>query len=334
MRPGLAISLLMHALLIGWAYFTMHRTPELASDLPEPIAVALITPSDLLRLKQGDVNATELEAKAKDTEPKPDISKKEADKPKPVLAPEPPKPEPPKPEPTKEEPPKSDPIAEKIAELPPEPAPGPSPEELKKIEDQKKAEDEAKKKAEEEKKKADEKKKAEEAKKKKLAEDKKRKEEEDKKKKSDADRMAALLDKDPTKKGAPQASSDPTKPTDYTGPTAGAEKGTDTVLSVREQDLLLAQINQALTPCSKMPGGGGGIDTPKVVVRWKLNPDGSMASEPQIVNPQSTPLFQIAADASINAVKNCSPLKLPPDKYVNWSTIEWEFDWPKILGLR
>lgn len=340
MQLGLALSLLMHATLLGWAFFVMHATPELPSDLPEPIAVAMITPSEFLRLKQGDVNATELEAKAKDTEPKPDISKKEADKPKPVLAPEPPapepaKPEPPKPEPAKEEPPKADPIAEKLAELPPEPAPGPTPEELKKIEDQKKAEEEAKKKAEDEKKKAEEKKKKDdEAKKKKLADEKKKKEEAEKKKKSDADRMAALLDKDPTKKGAPQANSTPTKPTDYTGPTAGAEKGNDTVLSVREQDMLVGQINQALTPCSKMPGGGGGIDTPKVVVRWQLKPDGSMATEPVVVNPQSSPLFQIAADASINAVKNCSPLQLPADKYAHWSTIEWEFDWPKILGLR
>lgn len=357
MHLGLALSFLMHAGLLAWAYFTMSATPALPSNLPEPIAVSLITPSEFSRLKQGDTSATELEAKAKETEPKPDISKKEAEKPKPITGPEIPAPapeptppapaEPSKAEPAKEEPPKADPIAEKLAALP-EPTPGPSPEELKKIEDQKKAEEEAQKKAEEdkkktedekkkaeEKKKADEKKKAEEARKKKLAEDKKKAEE---KKKKDyqafIDKQSAMLDKDPTKRGAPQASSDPSKPTDYTGPTAGADRGTDTVLSVTQQQLLLAQINQQLVPCSKMPGGGGGIDTPRVVLKWKVNPDGSMASDPVVLNPQATPLFQIAADASINAVRKCSPLNLPPDMYAHWSTIEWEFDWPKILGLR
>ncbi len=350
MQLGLALSFLMHAALLAWALFTMHRTPELPDNLPEPIAVSMITASELDSLKKGDVNSTELEAKAKDTEPKPDISNKEAEKPKPLTAPEPPAaappPEPPKPEPAKEEP-KADPIAEKLAALPPEPAPGPTPEELKRIEDEKKAaeeakkkaEDEAKKKAEDEKKKKDEeekKKKAEEEKrKKKLAEEKERKKKEDEaKKKSEADRLSALLDKDPTKRGAPQSSSDPSKPTDYTGPTAGADRGDAPVLSVTQQRLLLAQINRALEPCSKMPGGGGGIDTPVVIVRWNVNPDGSMATEPEILNPQSTPLFQIAAEASLNAVRKCSPLQLPPDMYQYWKTIKWEFDWPKILGLR
>ncbi len=343
MHLGLALSFLIHAGLLAWAIFIMRTTSELPSNVPEPIAIAMISPSDLLRLKKGDVNAKELEAKATEKEPKPHISKKKAEKPKPKTAPEPPAPEP---EPVKKEAPKkTDPIAEKIAALP-EPKPGPSPEELKKLEAKKKAEAEAKKKAEEKKKKAEEakrkaeakkkaekKKKAEAARKKKLAEA-KRKKEAAKKKKAEADRLAALLDKDPTKRGAPQSSSEPTKPTDYKGPTAGADKGNDSVLSVREQDLLLGRINAQLTPCSKMPGGGGGIDTPRVTVRWRLRPDGSIEGEPEVLNRQDTPLFRIAADASVNAVKKCSPLDLPQDKYSAWQTITWDFDWPRILGLR
>ena len=83
-----------------------------------------------------------------------------------------------------------------------------------------------------------------------------------------------------------------------------------------------------------MPGGGGGIDTPVVTVQWHVRQDGSLDGEPVVLEPQSTPLFRIAAEASINAVRNCSPLDLPPDKYGAWSKITWDFDWPKILGLR
>ena len=125
----------------------------------------------------------------------------------------------------------------------------------------------------------------------------------------------------------------PTKPTDYTGPTTGERQGHDTVLSAREQDLLKSMINSQLQPCAKMPGGGGGTDTPVVNVRFQLRQDGSLDGEPVLVAPQSSPLYSIAADASIRAIKQCAPFQLPADKYGAWSTVTWEFDWPVILGL-
>jgi colicin import membrane protein len=226
--------------------------------------------------------------------------------------------------------------------MPPDPPPGPTPDELKKIEDEKKAEEakkaeeqkklEEQKKAEEEKKKAEEKRKAEEKKKKqeeekkkKLAEQ-KRKEDEKKKKQQQADRLAALLDKDPTRKGAPNSATQPQNPTDYTGPTAGAREGDAPVLSVREQDLLRGQISQQLRGCWKLPGGGGGIETMVVTIRWRLRPDGSLEGEPALEAPQSGPVYQIAAEAALRAVKACSPFNLPPDKYWAWKSIIWDFD--------
>ena len=105
------------------------------------------------------------------------------------------------------------------------------------------------------------------------------------------------------------------------------------MLSAREQDLLLSMINSQLQPCAKMPGGGGGTDTPIVNVRFRLRQDGSLDGEPVLVDRQSTPLYAIAADASIRAIKQCAPFQLPPDKYASWSTVTWEFDWPVIFGL-
>ncbi len=351
---GLTVSILLHGGALLWMYLAMLSTPPLKPPEPEPIAVALITPSELLALKKGSETATELEAKAKE-EPKPEVSKVEAEKPKPIVAPElpvepsPPEPEPkqaeaPPPEPPKEEPPKSDPIAEKLAALPVEqPPPGPTPDELKKIEEEKRAEEqrqaEEKRKAEEEKKKAEEekkkkaeaeKKKKEQERKKKLAEQ-KRKEEEKKKKQQEADRLAALLDKDPTRKGAPNSATQPQNPTDYTGPTAGAREGDAPVLSVREQDLLRAQISAQLRQCWKLPGGGGGIETMVVTLRWRLFPDGSLDGEPAPEAPQSGPVYQIAAEAAMRAVKACSPFTLPPDKYWAWKSIIWDFDPREML---
>lgn len=352
---GLTVSILLHGGALLWMYLAMIATAPLKPPEPAPIEVALITPSDLLALKKGSTTATELEAKAKD-DPKPEVSKVEAEKAKPIIAPElpveptPPEPEPkkaeaPPPEPPAQEPPKSDPIAEKLAALPVEqPPPGPTPDELKKIEEEKQAEEqrqaEEKRKAEEEKKKAEEekkrkkaeeeKKKKEQERKKKLAEQ-KRKEEEKKKKQQQADRLAALLDKDPTRKGAPNAAAPPENPTDYTGPTAGAAEGNAPRLSVREQDLLRAQISAQLRQCWKLPGGGGGIETMVVTLRWRLLPDGRLDGEPSPEAPQSGPVYQIAAEAAVRAVKACSPFSLPADRYWAWKSIIWDFDPREML---
>jgi len=348
---GFLVSFLGHALLLAYALLNLNRAEPLDLPMIVPIEATIITPSELTRLKQGDPNAKQLEAKAKE-EPPQETSKKEAEKPKPITAPppaaEPPPPEPEKSEPAKAEPPpepKKDPIAEKLAAAPPEPTPepGPTPDEKKKLEEtleqervaeERKKVEEEKKKAEA-KKKADEKKKAEEKKKaderkKKLAEEKRKR---DQKNKFDADKIAALLDRTPDKRGAPQSATPPTKPTDYTGPTAGERQGNDTVLSARQQDLLLSMINRQLEPCARLPGGGGGPDTPIVNVRFQLNQDGSLNGEPVLINRQNTPLYAIAADASLRAVKQCAPFQLPPDMYQAWSTVTWAFDWPVILGL-
>ena len=127
---GLALSLLFHAALLGWALFSMRSVSELTPDTPA-IAADIISPSEFLRLKQGSEDAKKLETKAKE-EPKPDDSKNDTAKPSNAPPPPPPPPEqevaklepPPEAEPPKAaEPPKPapDPIAKKIEEPPPPP---------------------------------------------------------------------------------------------------------------------------------------------------------------------------------------------------------------------
>lgn len=357
MIRGFVVSMMLHLAVLAWALFSFALTPAL--DLPDvqPISVSIITPSEMTRIKEGDPDAKELEAKAKD-EPKPDPAKKEAPKPKPVTAPpppaEPPPPPPeeakaeppPKPEPPKPEP-KADPIADKIAALPPpkpEPAPGPTPEELKQAEEQKRLEEQRKaeeqKKAEEKKRQDEERrKKTEELRKKnlkekqerekKLAEQRKR--EQEKKKQFDADRIAALIDKSPDKRGGPTSAATPTKPTTHTGPTAGEHGGKDTVLSAREQDMLAGMLKAQIAPCWRLPGSGGGTENPVVTLRWRMRQDGSLEGEPQVARPAAGPMAGLATEAAMRAVKGCAPFKLPAEHYSAWKEVIWEFDPSKML---
>jgi colicin import membrane protein len=189
---GLIISLCLHAALLGWAVLNIQAMAPLAVAEPEPVAVDLITPGDVTKLRLGSRTAKQLQAQPKEA-PKPDAAKKEAPKPAIASAPPPPEPppaakeepkidppkaEPPKPEPPKAEP-KKEPPADKVAAVPPEAAAPPVPalEEQKKLEEMLK---EQQRQADEQKKLEEEKRTVEEERKK-LEDEKKRLEEETKK---------------------------------------------------------------------------------------------------------------------------------------------------------
>lgn len=371
MRLGFALSLTIHIALLLWAILNFQRTKF--EDVPETVAisVAVVTPSDVTRMREGDQNTKTLESKAAE-KPADDNAQKEAPKPKAAPpAPAPPPPpvaEPPPPEPAKTEPPPPaepakakapDPIEEKLAALPPEKTPEPPPappvptqddqaalaaklEAERKAAAKAKADAEAKAKADAEKrrKEAEAKKKAEELRKKKLAEA-KAKAEADKNKfdpskladlinKADDGPQKALIDKSQKPAGAKASGSSQTATN--LGPSAGTKDGRDSVLSAREADLLNSLLDNQLKQCWRLPAGGGGAETPIVVLSWRLKEDGSLDGEPQVVRGQNSALFQVAAEAAIRAVKACSPFQLPPDKYQAWREIRsWAFDPSKML---
>jgi colicin import membrane protein len=305
---------------------------------PEPIAVDLVSASELTRLRQGVRTAKQQEAEPKEA-PKAEPAKKEAPKPTPAAAAPPPPPPPPKEEPKKEEPPKE------VASVPPPPAaappPVPAPDEQKKLDDllkeqQRQAEEQKKleeqKRHEEEKKQAELKKKQDEAKKKKVAELKKKREEEKKrkeaeaKKKFDAERISALLNKIPDK-GAPR----PSVPLDQQakavkGPVLGAPEGRDRQISASE----IAVIGQIIRSCVQsrwnVMGGGEGAQHTVVKLRLRFNADGTLAAPPVVMNPQSTPSFLAVSDSAIRAAQACEPYSLPPAKYEIWKDIVLNFD--------
>jgi colicin import membrane protein len=362
---GLVISVMLHAAILGWAFITIQSQRELRMPEPDPIISGLISESELTKLRQGVRTAKKLETEARET-PKADPAKKEAAKPKPVAtAPAPPPPDPiaeklASAEPPPPPPPPAIDEAKKLEEarraeeaLKAEQQKKAAEEQLalealrkaeeerraeeqrkaeeqKRLEEQKRAEEQRR--LEEERRQAELKKKAEEEKKrreaalkKKREEEKKRKEAEARQKQFDADKIAALLNKTPNA-STPAPSAPPEQPTKAKGPALGAPEGKDARISASEIAILKGMISSRLKVCWRLPSGGGGSDTPPVTLRWRLKLDGSLDGDPLVEQPRGDPLFRIAAEAAVRAVRECAPFALPPDKYSTWRTITWEFD--------
>ena len=200
----------------------------------------------------------------------------------------------------------------------------------------KKAEEAAKKKAAD-----DAKKRAEDLKTKRLAEE-ARKKAEAAKNKFDPNALAnlidkapgdaqpkALVDKDPRLKGQQAAGTSQTAT--QTGKEAGTATGKDTVLSAREQDLLAGMIKSQLQGCWRLPGAGGGTETPVVKLKWRLKPDGHLDGDPSVVSAPSDQTGQVAAESAMRAVRECQPFRLPLDKYEGWKDVIWDFDPRQML---
>jgi colicin import membrane protein len=331
-RGGLATSVVLHAAILGWALFTIEAQRELRMAEPEPIAVDLINASELTKLRQGVRTAKELEAAEPPKEVKAEPAKKEAPKPTPTAtAPPPEPPPPPKEEPKKEEPPKE--VA--AATPPPPPAPPvPALDEQKKLEEMLKEQErkaDEQKRIEEEKKQAELKRQQEEAKKKKEAELKKKREDEKKrkeaeaKKKFDAEKISALLNKIPDK-GAPRPSVPLDEQAKTKGPVLGAPEGRDRQISASEIAILAQIIRSCVQSKWNVMSGGEGAQHTIVKLRLRFNADGTLATPPVVMNPQTTASFLAVSDSAIRAAQACEPYSLPPAKYEIWKDIVLNFD--------
>ena len=63
MYTSLAISLLVHGILLSWALISFNATPPLKMPEVRPVEVAMISEDDLTRLRKGDRNSKKLETK-------------------------------------------------------------------------------------------------------------------------------------------------------------------------------------------------------------------------------------------------------------------------------
>ena len=347
MGYGLIVSLVLHLALLGWTLLSIQSTPPLVESKPEPVEISIISPDDIVRLKQGDRESKIMEAAGKDG-PAKEPPKKEPVKPTPpplpTAAAPPPAPEPPKPEPPKPEPPKSDPIAEKLASAveptpPPKAAPAPTVDDQKLL-DEKLAEEAdlaaktaaVKAKAEADAKAAQ----AEAERKKKLAEEQRKKELErkrlaDAKAKADAKKAAdakaaqsldsivnAALKNAPDQAVPPKALLDKTPPkaapvtgaktaSALKGPAAGAPEGTDTRLTADKLSMLAILMRDNVKRCWNINAGMEGANRLVIKAQIKLAQDGRLLGEPLIVNTTAGPQFEDAANSAKRAIIECQP---------------------------
>jgi colicin import membrane protein len=355
---GLLASFILHVAILGWAMLAVERTPPLVPATPEPVEIAILAPDDITRLKQGDRDSKNMEADGKQGETK-EPPKKEELKPTPppppaAAAPPPPPPEPPKPEPEKQA----------SAEPPPKAAPAPTPDDQKLLEDKiveqeradiaaaqakakaaadakAKAEADAKKKvAEEQRKKELEKKKELQR----LAEEKRKRDEKAKQsldsivnsaleKTSDtAAPPKALISKVPVKQASAGTKSD--TPSANKGPAAGAPEGTDKVLTVSQADQLKGLLAKAVYPHWNFNAGIEGAAKLIVKLEFKMTRDGRLVEGSlKVVNQQSGPQFQDAADSAIRAMIAGQPYTtLPQELYENgWAWSTFTFDPSKMF---
>jgi hypothetical protein len=98
-----------------------------------------------------------------------------------------------------------------------------------------------------------------------------------------------------------------------------------------EQASLSQAINRQLKPHWSAPSG---VDAELLitVLRWELNPDGTLKGRPQIVSQSgitdsNRPQAALHAERAIRAVQLAAPFDLPEEFYDRWRRIrEWRFD--------
>ena len=120
-------------------------------------------------------------------------------------------------------------------------------------------------------------------------------------------------------------------PGDDGSPTIGdvvSQIGADAQLTLDEEDALRQQIQKCWNP----PVGVAGAEKLLIQLRIGLNQDGSVQSNPRLLNSVSHPSFQIAADSAIRAVLRCAPYDMPAEKYETWRDIKMNFDPSEMLN--
>ncbi len=366
MKPGLPVSIALHAAVLGWALVSFASTPPMEAPASDPIDVELLPPSQTTQQKLGsktgkpsDEIKKETAAAPKETtgnragntkseeppppppeqKPTPPAEKPQeaaATPPVPEARPEPPKPDPPKqvaevkppPPPTSPPPPKPEPAKE--PDKPKEPAEKPVEVKPQPPKDEKALERllEKTEKAEKQVEK---------------------KPETPKPPKTEPVKMAS---------NDPKSASTPTqKPSNLrgqqtdivnrveTGTNAGkaqqhASLGNPTgpaanvKLSQSELEGLIGALRAQITKCWNVPPGASESGV-RVTLVVELNPDGTLRATPtpEMVANGSNPMAGSIVSSAVRAVKMCAsqqPFKLPADKYGAWAVNHITFD-PKTM---
>jgi hypothetical protein len=323
MRDGLAVSLFGHVALLVWALVTLPSPKPLDASQIEAIPVSFVKIADITSIPTGEetpkpvikkpkpepvVEEPKVEEPPPLPEPEPTPPEPKAPEPAPVAPTPPTPPEPTPPEPTPPEPtpepeptpaetppdeaapePAPEPEATPEAEPPPEqtppPAAEPPPEEKVEIQPKPDSVPEPKPRP-------------------KIVAEAPTEQPDT----FNPDKIAALLDKDKT-------AAEPEKPEPSLGGTTSA---VDAQMTVTELDALRARLAECWSP----PIGWTDPAEVRVILMLSLNPDGSVAGEPQVQERPNGRYEQAAPESALRAVRRCAPYALPPEKYDSWKQVK------------
>lgn len=108
----------------------------------------------------------------------------------------------------------------------------------------------------------------------------------------------------------------------------GAATGNAQRLSPSLRDALVGLLQQQIERCySAPPGAAQGVVLPVLDIR--LNPDGSLSTEPRIMRGGASSVDQSIAQAALRAVRRCAPYRIPATYapyYNDWKAINAEFE--------
>lgn len=94
-------------------------------------------------------------------------------------------------------------------------------------------------------------------------------------------------------------------------------------------------IRQKVKTCWNVGTFAGMKDSRKMVVNLRINllADGTvMDVKPEDFGRMNDPLYRVAAETAMRAVRKCSPFdRLPPEKYENWKEMTMSFDPSEML---
>ena len=298
MKGSLTASLLFHAAILIAALMVL---PNSALKEAKPVEAITVDISNI-----GDLTKTMAMAKDAETAPeKPKAKKAEvikkadpklkADKTE-ITAAKPSKPK------TEPEPPPEPKPEKKVAETPPEPPPldsDPLKDLIKDTITEKPPEKKAEKKPE--------------------------KKKEKKKEKLDVAKLEDILNSDAlVNKENEQKTTNASEATEDGAPAKGETdlQGTDDQLSAT----ILQALVQRIRECWVVPPGAREASI-IVKLRFALNPDGSIAGTPMVMNATQDPLYDVTARSAVAAVMSCQNYDfLPQDKYDLWKDLIINFN--------
>jgi hypothetical protein len=98
-------------------------------------------------------------------------------------------------------------------------------------------------------------------------------------------------------------------------------------------------IRRQFEACWSPPAGAKDAKNLAVVIKVKMNPDGTVqtAEFAETLRFSSDPFYRAAAESAMRAVLNrrCHPIKAPPDKYAGsngWNSLMINFDPKELIG--